>query len=310
MFTKNGPPSYSKRITIAALTATVLGALVLTGCSSGGGASSSGSSVAQADEAAGGSAPSSVEQHEGSMAKESKAGTVLTDGPRYKVKKAQVGIRTSHVGSVIDKVRGIADGVGGSIASEETYTNEKGQPRHSRLVVRVPVDTFESALTQISKLGDLTRRSQQTKDVTTKVVDINSRVENAKSSIQQLRTLYSEAKKIGDILRIENDLHEREADLESLQAQQRALQNKTTMSEITVSVEHTEPAPSKTDNDERAGFLAGISKGWTALKATAIGFSHVLGLVLPLGLLVLALAAGVFVVVRRVRARVQARPGN
>ena len=52
---------------------------------------------------------------------------------------------------------------------------------------------------------------------------MTSRVASAQQAIVRLRTLYGKAAKVRDVIAIEGELNSREADLESLQAQQRAL---------------------------------------------------------------------------------------
>lgn len=291
----------------ATAVSTVLAAAVLAGCSGSSSGSSSGSNAAPAADAAGGQAAGSRAASE-SRTKQQPApeadGTILADGPRYQIKNGTVHLVASHVGTVVQKVRGVAASLGGGVAEEHTSTNRHGTPTYSRLTVRVPVGEFGTAMDQIADLAQLKERSQNTKDVTTTVADVKARVQNAKASIERLRTLYSHADKVGDIISIESELQQREADLESLQAQQRALAGKTTMSRIHVSVDHKKAATAGHDNNDRqAGFLAGITSGWHALRSAAVGFAHVMGLVLPLGLVLLLIAAGVFVVVRRVRAR-------
>ncbi len=306
MFTRIRRPRSATTVLAATAVSALLAGTVLAGCS--GGASSSGASAeSAADAAGGGAAAENLSAHKpASRGSDSASGadsTLLPDGPRYRIKTGSIDLVSPHVGSVVDKVRGVAAGLGGGVAQEHTSTNRHGTPTYSRLTVRVPVGQFEVAMKKLSGLGQLADRSQNSKDVTTKVADVKSRVQNAQASIERLRTLYRHATKVGDIISVESELQQREAELESLQAQQRALAGKTTMSRIHVTVDH-QAAPRRHHDEQQAGFLAGITSGWHALQKAAVGFAHVVGLVLPLGLVLVLIAAGVFVVVRRVRTRI------
>jgi hypothetical protein len=77
-----------------------------------------------------------------------------------------------------------------------------------------------------------------------------------------------------------------------LQAQQRALHDKTSMSTITMTVERL-PASVTTkttkDSHKAGGFLTGIHQGWHALSRTTLAVGHGLGVVLPLGTVALVL---------------------
>jgi hypothetical protein len=171
------------------------------------------------------------------------------------------------------------------------------------MVLRVPVEDFDTTLLQLSKLGTLVNRVSSAKDVTTEVADINSRVRSAQRSVITLRQLFDRAHQLSDIIRLESELSQREADLESLEAQQRSLNDLTTMSTITMTMElppvAPKPKPVPHHHDKAGGFLSGIHQGWDALMETVRAVGLGLGVVLPLGTLAVLLAALVYWLVRR-----------
>ncbi len=222
------------------------------------------------------------------------------------IKTGAVALRSADIGHVITQVYGIVGGVGGDISREDTTTDDKGKAVRSTLALRVPVEEFDATLNNLSQLGTLTNRVSSSKDVTTAVADIDSRVRSAQRSINTLRQLFDRANKLSDIIRLESELSQREANLESLQAQQRALSDKTTMSTITMTLEPAIVAPKpkpKPRDDKAGGFVDGIQQGWDALKATTIAVGHGVGVVLPLGTLALLVAAFAYWFVRRVAPR-------
>jgi hypothetical protein len=89
----------------------------------------------------------------------------------------------------------------------------------------------------------------------------------------------TKATTIGQVVQIESELSSRQADLESLEAQQRALADQTAQATVTVTlVSDTAPAGSSSDD---TGFVAGLRKGWTAFTAALVGGLTVLGALLP-----------------------------
>jgi hypothetical protein len=218
------------------------------------------------------------------------------------IKTGSVSLQSDDIGHVLTQVYGIVGGVGGDISKEDTTTDDKGKAVRSTLVLRVPVDEFDSTLNDLSQLGTLVNRVRNSKDVTTEVADIDSRVKSAQRSINTLRQLFDRATRLTDIIRLESELSQREADLESLEAQQRSLNDKTTMSTITMTLElplvTPKPKP-KPDDDEAGGFVSGIQQGWDALRATTLAVGHLVGVVLPLGCVVLVLGALGYWLVRR-----------
>jgi hypothetical protein len=208
------------------------------------------------------------------------------------IKTGSVALRSNQIGHVLVQVYGIVGGVGGDVSSENTSTDAEGRAVRSLMTLQVPVEDFDTTLNDLSRLGRLVDRARSAKDVTTEVADISSRVTSAQRSIATLRRLFDRARRLGDVIRLESELSQREANLESLQAQQRALHDRTTMSTITMTIERLPASVTKTKvaSHRAGGFVSGVRQGWHALSRTTIAVGHGLGVVLPLGTVVLLLA--------------------
>ena len=225
------------------------------------------------------------------------------------IKTAAIDLRSDDIQAVIDKIYGLALTTGGRVDSEQTSTDADGTVDHSRLQVKVPVARFDDAVGRIYNMARDHTKQTSTEDVTAKLADVTSRVESAKASIEQLRRLFDRAASLGQVIRLERELSQREADLESLQAQQRSLSAQTTMSTILVTIAlPPKVATTTASDDHRAGFVAGIKKGWAALVAFVVGASHALGLVLPLGLLAIAVCLALWPLARRLTPRRDGSP--
>jgi hypothetical protein len=126
-------------------------------------------------------------------------------------------------------------------------------------------------------------------------------VRSAKDAIAQLRLLFNRATKLGDIITLESQLSQREADLEALEAEQRTLTAETTMSTISVHVSRP-PAPvvKKHHHTDTSGFVGGLRQGWDALGSAVAAVGHGLGAALPIGIVLIALALLVWACVRRI----------
>ena len=224
----------------------------------------------------------------------------LVSGPKL-IKTGSVALQSAQIGHVLVRVYGLVGGVGGDVSREDTSTGAHGRVVRSMMVLQVPVASFDPTLNDLSRLGTLVDRVRTAKDVTTAVADVHSRVRSAHQSIRTLRRLFGRATKLGDIIRLEDELSQREADLESLLAQQRALHDKTAMSTITLTVElpPVTVKPPASTHHAAGGFVSGIREGWHALTRTGLAVGHGLGVVLPLGTVALLLAGIALVVVRR-----------
>jgi hypothetical protein len=213
-----------------------------------------------------------------------------------------VQLRSDDVGQTVFDVRKVVDEYAGTISEDDTATDKAGDPVQSRMVVRIPTADFDDAMNRLEKLGTLASSKRETADVTTEVLDMDVRVEAQRRSIDRIQVLFDNATSIKDVVSIEGELSRRQADLASLEAQQRYLADQTAMSTVTLSVERTDSADRGSDSDD-AGFLAGLSSGWKALTRFLVGAATVAGALLPWLVLALLLAVPGWPLVRRLGRR-------
>lgn len=216
----------------------------------------------------------------------------LVDGG-YKIQIARMTVAVKgakNVSPEADQAEAIAMQAGGEVDSDDRTS---GPQASATLLLRVPPDTLTDTLTQLSGLGKEQMRTLSTSDVTQQVADVNSRVRSAQDSIARLRVLFDHATKIGDIIQLESELSSREADLESLQAQQRALARQTSMASITLSLVTAvkpppappKPAPKQHEN----AFVTGLERGWHGFSAAAAWIAQAVATLLPFVVLLVVL---------------------
>ena len=192
---------------------------------------------------------------------------------------------------------GIADGAGGRVDAD---TRASTAQHSATLVLRVPNATLPGVVEQLAALGTVRSRNLQTRDVTTQVADVNSRVTSARAAIASLTRLYARARSVGELIAVESALSSRQSDLEALEAQQRALATETSLATLTLSVDVRAPAATH-HRDHSGGFVGGLHSGWHAFTRTARAAATGVGAALPFVVLVLVLAAATLLVRRRRR---------
>jgi hypothetical protein len=209
-------------------------------------------------------------------------GGLLSDvtGERSVIATAEMTLRSEDVVATVDALELVASSVGGFVAGRDVQSNPDDPSRtRATLVLRVPTDKIDSVIDRASAEGAVVRVTSDEQDVTETVVDVDSRVKSAEASVERIRALLSEATTIGEVVRIESELARREADLESLLAQQRALADQTALATLTVTVlapDAVGPAP-----EDETGFLAGLERGWEALVGVVVVALTTLGVLLP-----------------------------
>jgi len=199
------------------------------------------------------------------------AAAVTAPGPSV-IRTADLTVASPAVAARADRARAIVTDVGGTVDGDD---RQSGPHPSATLTLRVPPAGLAEVLTRLSALGTEQTRHMSTRDVTTQVADVDSRVRSALAAINQLRALYARATRVSDVIAIESELAQRESDLESLQAQQRALAGQVAMATVTLYLVSM-PSPARHHATHR-GFLGGLDGGWRAfthgvrLVVTGIG---------------------------------------
>lgn len=304
------------RITAAVIAALFTGStLLLGGCAGGSGdasdTSSAAAETAPAGDAARAAGSLTAQSGDTSLASKDTAGvnganqTSPLSGvtvEREVIATAEVTMRSDDVDTSVDDVSSIADAAGGFVSARDVQNNPDDPDRtRATITVRVPTHRLDTVIDDISAEGELVRVVSDEQDVTQTVVDVNSRVRSAQASVERIRVLLSQANTIGAVVRIESELARREADLESLQAQQRALADQTAMATLSVTVLAPEAAgavPGPPEDED--GFVGGLQRGWDALVDASVVALTIVGAVLPFAV-VGALVALPFVAVWRRR---------
>lgn len=221
---------------------------------------------------------------EDSVGRKNGAGPRATGAPRTSVRITAV-VKTGHVtltsrklAEVRAEIDDLLAAIGGTVDDEQTTSGEDGLADRSTLVLRVPVDRFETAKDALERLGTLKSSTQSANDVTTEVIDTAERVQTLQNSLDRLQRFQRSATDVRDLVRFEEQITRRQSELQSLKAQQTYLRDQTSMSTITVRL--ATPA-ALVDRPEDAGFLAGLEAGWQAFVGFVVVVLTVLGALLP-----------------------------
>ena len=270
--------------------------------SSGGGASGGGNAVVQASPAGGvgkgldalvpGTAePFSASQDAGRTA--AVGGKLASDPLRALpalrsavIKTADVGLRVDHghFGQTREAVRKIAGDLGGY----ETRSSTSGSRIHNgQITIRVPVRSFTQAMDAIEAVAHVhvTAESVTGQDVSQQFVDLHARLVNLGAQEKVLLRLMDRAQTISESIRVENYLQQVEFQIEDVQGRILYLQNRTSMSTITVALHEAgkKPAPPQ----HASAFWKAGAQSLGAAQAVVTSVIVGAGLVLPISILVL-----------------------
>ncbi len=290
------------RIAICLITAAVL---FSSGCA-GDSKDSGMSSPASAPEVAAdrGTAQNSLADSGAARQKPQAEPKVLTaPDQRAVVYTANLRVRAEKVDDAAAQAKQFVLGAGGYVDNENSTTD----PVSAHLTFKIPADRYPTVLDQLTKqLGKKLRLEQKAEDVTEQVADVDSRVKSAESALTRLRTLLNKANTVGEVLNVSNEIDQRQSDLESLQARQKTLTQRTTFG--TVSLSLIGPTKAKAEPEEEpTGFLGGLESGWNAFTSFLSGLAAAVGWILPFAGLILLLGLP-YLAIRRRRKPVRPEP--
>ncbi|MBA4608101.1 DUF4349 domain-containing protein [Aeromicrobium sp. Marseille-Q0843] len=209
------------------------------------------------------------------------------------VTRGSMSVEVDAVDDAVASIRDFVGGTGGRIDSESLERSS------ASLVVRVPAGDVEPLRRELDELGDISGVFLERSDQATVIADVDARIESLETSIRRLRAIIADSSSTRDLLDAEAQLTQRQGELESLQAQRRALRDETSLATIDVSVVARDSARSVDPGD---GFVGGPPRGWNALVDTVDALVTAVGVAVP-WLLPVGLVAAVALAFRRWRAR-------
>jgi hypothetical protein len=283
---------------ILVTTVLLVAALGLAGCSASSGTSRSDSSGNSGSSA---SRVPAIAPEKGTTG--SGTGTVGT-APQPTSGRAVITIGTISItvdtpSTAAEKAVRIADAAGGHVDGRTEHPSTGGDQGSARLVLRIPNTRLDAVLAELKKLGRVENLSLSTQDVTGQSQDLDARITALTTSVDRLVELMSRATTTADLISIESALSDRQANLESLQAQKRGLDDQVELATLTVEFGTVATAPVRPP----ATFLSGLIAGWDSFVTFLSGALVVVGVALPWLAFAALLATITVLVVRRRRIR-------
>lgn len=231
-------------------------------------------------------------------------GTVVDD--RKLIIKVTVGVEVDDVAAAVNQVIGLARAHGGELSASSIDLSNP-QFAGGDMVFRIPPAETDAFIAGLDPgIGRRTGLQTDTQDVTLQITDLDTRIENARASLDRVRALLAEAKNIGEVISLESELTQRENTLEELIAQKTYLDQQVAMSTVTVRLSATGVEPTPTEEDTGIGHA--FRSGWNGFTSFLGGIAKFIGYTLPF-LVLLALAGLIALpIIRRARRNRSAAP--
>ena len=189
--------------------------------------------------------------------------------------------------SAITRARLLALRLGGYVGNT-VVQGGKDQPRTATLELKLPASRFDEAVSGLQPLGKVESVNVTAEDVSEEYVDVAARVANARRLEEQLvRLLERRTGKLSDALDVERELGRVREEIERYEGRMRWLRTRASVSTLSVSLHEPIPliARQPGENPIRDAFV----QAWRTFVEFVAGAIASLGVLIPLGLIVLAL---------------------
>jgi len=199
--------------------------------------------------------------------------------------------RAVHVTMVLE-VPSVADAVDGARASVDRaggYVETSEVEEHSaRLELRVPASALAETRAALGALGRARSTSEDVEDVTLTHADQQARLTSARAEEARLAEMFAtRTASLADVLAVEHELSRVRGEIERLDAEERALEDRIAMARITIVL--APPAPTLLD-DPIATIAGGAMLGVRTAGAIGVAVLAIAAFVAPSTVVAVVLA--------------------
>lgn len=192
---------------------------------------------------------------------------------RKLIKKGNISFESSDVNETKREINKLVSKYKGYIGNER-INKEYDRITHS-LTVRIPSDYFDSFLEGISSVTkELEDKTIHVEDVTEEFIDVQARIKTKKAVEARYEELLKRADSIEEILKVEKQIGNLRAEIESMEGRLRYLKNRIGLS--TLNIDYYQKIEGKVKSEDSFGtkFKDGLYKGWKGLEYLVIGLAH------------------------------------
>ena len=157
-------------------------------------------------------------------------------------------IRTGNISMVVEDTRAAQGAVeemvarmaseGAFVVSSDEYGGTEGSQPQITMSIRVPAVHFDRVMDGLAELAvQVSSRNESAQDVTEEYVDLEARLESLETARERLLGIMEEARSTKDLLEAEQQLTQREAEIESLKGRMQYLEESARLSSIWIELQ-------------------------------------------------------------------------
>jgi hypothetical protein len=157
------------------------------------------------------------------------------------IKNADIKLQVEDTDVAIDRTTQIVGDLGGYIISSRVWYTpwyDGRNYKYATITVGIPVEQFERTLSRLRGLAvQVLDESASGEDVTDQYVDLQSQLTNLEATRDRIKSFLEQATTVDEALRINQELSNVEAQIESIKGRMNYLQDRASYSTITINYE-------------------------------------------------------------------------
>lgn len=227
-----------------------------------------------------------------SLDESEKAEETSAAADRKIIRNADLTMEVTSTTDTQHSIVSIAESHGGFVVTSEAKQRENVEPAKRtldiRLVVRIPENRFGAALDQIRGLTtNLTEEKVSGQDVTEEFIDLEARIRTQKALEAQFLQIMRQTGKIVDALEVQRQIAEVRSDIERLEGRKRFLENRSSLSTITVNIISPKPMVVVPTSGFRQSVREAVSDSIDVGSGIVLFFVRFLIVMIPISVFVL-----------------------
>ena len=159
------------------------------------------------------------------------------------VRNAWLTLKTERFDEAVSALCEQIEQAGGVVESRD-ISGAKNASRSANLTLRVPSDMLDDVLAGAGEWGEVTREQTSAVDMTDTYTDNASRLESARAKKNRLDALYEQAESMEDIITLTNAIFDVQAEIESLEGQNRRIDDEVSFATLYVTINEKSSAVS------------------------------------------------------------------
>lgn len=208
------------------------------------------------------------------------------------IRNADLTIEVASPPETQHRIVSIAEAHGGFVVTSEAKQRDGGDSANRtldiKLVVRIPEDQFGGALDKIRGLAtNLNHENVTGQDVTEEFIDLEARIKTQKALEAQFLQIMRQTGKIVDALEVQRQIADVRTEIERLEGRKRFLENRSSLSTITVNIQAPKPIITVTETGFRQSVRDSVSDSVELGSGIVLFFVRFAVVMVPITLLLL-----------------------